>query len=268
MNYNVELLLEKIQDSLKQGYGIGIGKNYKPWTNVINGSNKTATHIIQCITTGRSHDLFSTLEKNYCLILDSHPMVFDIREKVPLLDIEMAMDIADSLGVKYPIDNSTGLPIILTSDFLIDIQTNEGKKQVIRSVLKKSSLENKRTLEILEIERSYWEKQGIFDFKIVTENEIDEIYADNWKYLSKGFRKLNDLLNSSDIDSFSKLYLNNLSNDIKISDYNLNFERETGLEKGIGEKLFRYLGTKGEIEINLLSPIRLNKTLGELKYGF
>lgn len=264
---DVEAAKEIIKEKVKAGYGCGKGKAYHSWIKIISGPTKASSHIIQGYTTGRSHEVLSKLERDYCLILDSHPNVVDIREKVPRIDIEMDINNAESIGIKYPVDNKTNIPFILTSDFLIDIKTKNEIKQVIRSVIPKYKLEEKRTLELLELERLYWEKAGISDFKIVTEDEIDEIRADNWKYLTKEYRKLAKILNTEDISIYAQQYLKNLSEDLRISDYSKDFERETGLGENIGKRLFCFSIVERLIIIDLDVPIKLNKTLGELRHG-
>ena len=68
---------------------------------------------------GSIHHLLSNVELSYFYILDWSDKVYDIREQYPLLDIATVLEIADKVGIRYPFDNVSGFPYILTSDVLI-----------------------------------------------------------------------------------------------------------------------------------------------------
>ena len=59
----------------------------------------------------------------------------------------------------------------MTTDFLITITNSGGTTHVARTIKPSKELENERTIEKFEIERSYWEERGI-DWGIITEKEI------------------------------------------------------------------------------------------------
>ena len=129
-------------------------------------------------TTGRIHHLLSNMELSYFYILDWSDKVCDIREQYPLLDIPAVLEIADKAGIRYPLDNVSGFPYILTSYFLITTPDGE----MVRSIKQKKDLDNPWVREKLEIERRYWAKYGV-DWKLVTEDEINQQKARNIEWL-------------------------------------------------------------------------------------
>lgn len=74
---------------------------------------------------GRIYHLLSNMELSYFYILDWSDKVCDIREQYPLLDIATVLEIADKAGIRYPFDNVSGFPYVLTSDFLITTPNGE-----------------------------------------------------------------------------------------------------------------------------------------------
>ena len=94
-------------------------------------------------TTGRIHHLLSNQELWYFYLLDWSEKAMDIREQFPLLELEEAIKIADSLGIRYPYDKKSGFPYVLTSDFLI----TTGQETIARSVKLAKDLDNPRVLE-------------------------------------------------------------------------------------------------------------------------
>lgn len=107
-------------------------------------------------------------------------MVLDIREQYPLT-LEATQEIAERLGIKHPVDSKTREAVVMTSDFLIDVQINhvELKARAIRSI---NELSSKRNIEKLEIERTYWKERGV-DWGIVIENELPEALIKNVKWV-------------------------------------------------------------------------------------
>jgi hypothetical protein len=76
--------------------------------------------------------------------------------------------IADELGLEHPKNPKTKELEAGTTDFLITIKDFHGGTNLLARTLKfKDALFNKRVIEKFEIERIYYERQGI-DWGIVT----------------------------------------------------------------------------------------------------
>jgi len=108
-------------------------------------------------------------------------VVLDIREQY-LLPLEATQEIAERLGIKHPTDPKTGESVVMTSDFLIDVQANHHVELKARTIKSANELSSKRKIEKLEIERTYWKEQGV-DWGIVMENEIPEAFVKNVKWV-------------------------------------------------------------------------------------
>ena len=169
---------EKYLQYLKAGRGQGEGPAYLPWISVQDFSSRGMVSRVSSYKTRRVHHFLSRNELYYFYLLEWSEKVLDIREQFPLLNIELATGVARNAGIKYPRNNISGFPYILTCDFMIT--TESGFKA--RTIKCAAELQNNRTLEKLEIERRYWQKLGI-DWRIVTENEIDIQKAKNIEWL-------------------------------------------------------------------------------------
>lgn len=157
----------KYEQHLKAGRGQGEGAAYLPWICIQDFSSLGMVSRVRSDKTRRIHHFLSRNELRYFYLLEWSDNVLDIREQYPLGDLELATDIASKTGIKYPRDNISGFPYILTCDFMIT--TQDGFKA--RTVKCASELQNIRTLEKLEIERRYWQELGV-DWRLVTEHEI------------------------------------------------------------------------------------------------
>ena len=239
---------------VREGRGCGSGSGYAPWIRVQDFASRGVASRVKSRTTGRVHHLMSNHELAYFYILDWSDSVIDIREQFPLTDLELAVNIAAQAGIKYPKDNVSGYPYVLTCDFMIT--TTEGYRA--RTVKMTSELDNIRTREKLEIERRYWGIQGI-ELKVVTEREIPYQKAKNiaWIYTAHGFGLTNseptNLLQAQDL-MLSLL----LSYECSVLEAAKITEHEHRLDAGVGLQLFKQLVLNKIITVNLDEPLDLN----------
>lgn len=153
---------------VEENRGQGTGSNYIPWILVQNLSSIGRATRSPGWKTDRLHHLFSDLERKYLYFLEWSDLVTDIREQFPLADLELTMDISKKLGFKYPTDRKSGTPYVLTTDFMIIMNSCGEELKLARTVKYAKDLEKERTRQLFEIERRYWEQKGV-DWAIVTE---------------------------------------------------------------------------------------------------
>ena len=239
---------------VREGRGCGWGSAYSPWIRVQDFASRGIVSRVKSRTTGRVHHLMSNNELAYFYVLDWSEKVMDIREQYPLIDIEYAVKIAAQAGIKYPVDNISGYPYVLTCDFMIT--TTDGTKA--RTIKMASELSNIRTLEKLEIERRYWSAQGV-DWKIITEREIPYQKSKNieWLYTAHG-------TDADDVDpikmSQAKEIMRQLftSDDYSVISAAKTVEYNCLLRAGVGLLIFKQLVLDRKIVINLDEPLNLN----------
>lgn len=75
------------------------------------------------------------------------------------------------MGVRHPTDPTTKVPLVMTTDLVVDTMQNGRLVTLARAVKPAAELEKPRVLEKLEIERRWWTAQGI-DWGILTERDI------------------------------------------------------------------------------------------------
>ncbi|TVQ57973.1 MAG: hypothetical protein EA355_03075 [Rhodobacteraceae bacterium] len=123
---------EKIQKRFAEGFGRGVGRDYKPWLTVgrsapsVGSSNRSGAR-----TTGRVHHYLSDTERNAFLIYDWAASVVDIREQFPL-DRGETRAIAEAMGVRHPTYPGTAVPVVMTTDFLLDTVVDGRTMQAAR----------------------------------------------------------------------------------------------------------------------------------------
>jgi hypothetical protein len=86
--------------------------------------------------------------------------VTDIREQFPLDRSETTL-IAQQLGVRHPIDQSSRAPLVATTDLLVTRRTRDGLRDFAFAIKEDKDLTVLRTVEKLEIERVYWTIRGV-----------------------------------------------------------------------------------------------------------
>lgn len=165
----------------KRGLGKGTGRTYRPYVGVRDVFSKGKSAIIPGWTTGRQHELLSSLELAYFLFLDWLDAVIDIREQFPL-PLKLSLRAAKTLGVKHPFDNRAGEYKRLTTDLVYTLSRNGCRYQVPRAMKYQSDISDRRTWEKLELERLTWLMMPgscVTPWKVVTEEGIPITFVEN-----------------------------------------------------------------------------------------
>lgn len=224
---------------LKKGRGQGHGKSYQPFLKVREVPSKGLSHRIKGWHTQRTQHLLSTLENKYLLVLDWSKLVVDVREQFPL-PLEETLRIAERLSIKHPWVNEE--PFVITTDYLIDIRISDRIYRFARTLKYVKELNDERTIEKLEIERTYWTELGV-DWGVVTELDIPEDLVSNLKWLRQGIHH-KDLpgIDNSDVSYYENTLHSILSSNPAWSLAQVGKETDSRLclEAGNGLSLIRY----------------------------
>jgi len=251
---------QKLQRYLKEGRGSGTGREYIPWLNINDFPSRGRSHRVYGWTTNRIHYLMSDLQLRFWYLCDFGDVVVDIREHYPLLSIEALMEEQD-LRFDLFKDITTNEPYVLTTNFLLTVLDEKGDEKLVAVNVKNTTdLERKRTVENFEIERRFYERNGI-EFKIVTQKEISKQFAKNveWihqtrnQYESNGYCK-------EDIESISRIVFKELlSNNLKIESVLNQIDEDYNFDVGTALYVFKYLIATKQIRLDMYKPISLKK---------
>lgn len=188
----------KIQQWIKEGRGTGNGCHYKPWLTVRDVPSEGRSHRIFGHKSQRIHHLFSDLELAVFFVLEWHTETEDIREQFPLR-IEETKALAETLGIPHPANQ--GMPVVMTSDFIINTKNPERQKFVLQAKYSEA-FQDVRTIEKLELERRYWHQKSI-PWMLVTERDIPKGVFENIKWLYPAQR---DVLDAETIQERVAIY--------------------------------------------------------------
>ncbi|MBD1382445.1 TnsA endonuclease N-terminal domain-containing protein [Metabacillus arenae] len=270
-----------IEKWIKEGRGAGIGADYQPWLKIQDVSSLGRSTRLKGIKTGRQHEFLSDLERNYFYLTEFSDSVFDIREQFPLLPHEETILIADELGIEHPRHPKTGEYVVMTTDFVLTVENRNQQVDVARTVKSKEDLFNERITQKFEIEREYWSRRDT-NWAIVTEEEIDKIYARNISYIHSyytisHFENFQGMLNLL-LEDLKLEYIKRLLNPIMtIREISNQFDKDTNLASGSGLSIFYHLIINKAISVDLSQELRVdeiieivsieNNILEKVKYG-
>lgn len=238
------------------------GRDYKPSLTIHSLNSKGQSARIFGIKTERQHDLLSINEQNYFYIAEFSDRVIDIREQFPM-NIDKTLLIAQQLGLKHPIDPKKKQPNHMTSDFCITVMDGGINKDIIRTVKPAKELVHRRTMEKYEIERVYWEKEGI-EWGLVTDQEIDKMMAKNIStfrvaYDISDIRELQELGETVLIAYKRELARRLVSENYTTRDTIHSFAQEHHLSEGSCMTLFRHLLAIKVLRSDLRSELNLSR---------
>ncbi|SFQ87191.1 TnsA endonuclease C terminal [Bacillus mycoides] len=246
---------EKIFRYIKEGRGQGELALYKPWLTIQDVPSSGRVHRFTGWKTSRNHHLLSDLEFNYLCFCDWAENVIDIREQFPL-DREVTLQIAGDVGIKHPIDNKTNTPIVMTTDLFLTVREGSSIVYKARTLKLEKDLNDERVVEKFEIEKCYWEGQGI-DWAIVTEKELPQTLLSNLKFLRDSYfvnedEKLDLLMN--EWSSFNGTVLENL----QAFDVRYNFEMGTAIS------LYKHALAKKLLKVDMNKKIDLREEVSNI----
>lgn len=171
---------------LNDGRGQGRGKDYTPFIQA--NDNKVASEGWLTRTLGwktrRIHHTLSKHEYQFLLVQEWSDSVVDIREQYPLTPIELTIEIADKLNIRHP--HYKGEKVIMSTDFMLSVVNEDGEITDVARTIKPVTKLTKRTLELFEIERRYFQEIGI-SWKMVFDKPkpINMIKNIDWMYDAK-----------------------------------------------------------------------------------
>lgn len=236
---------------IQEGRGQGTGANYKPWLTVRDFPSLGVVSRVKGQTTGRVYHLMSTNETNMFYLLDWSDNVLDIREQYPLSNLAEAIEIAEGARIRYPYDNKSGFPYVMTSDFYIE--TTHGA--AVLSVKPASELDKPRVLEKLEIERRYWTVRDV-KWELVTEREINQAKARNIEWLSQASDLsqfgLCEAQQALCVDFFMLGYMTAQNS---VADLFRELEQRFALPSGMGLNIYKHLAYHKRIAIDISQPM-------------
>jgi TnsA endonuclease C terminal/TnsA endonuclease N terminal len=239
---------------LKEGRGHGEGKDYQPWLTVRDVSSRGRSSREAGWKTGREHHLLSDHERRLFYLFEWFDKVKDIKEQFPLINPESVMKIAEEIGWKYPKDSKSGVPYVLTTDFMLTVQKDGESTSVARTVKTTAELEKKSVVERLEVERRYFLAEGI-DWKVVTEKEIPKLLAENveWIHPAYWLEETNEM-SIEDLKSLAEILKSTLQNNVStINKITTALDKEQNLEMGTSLSLFKHLVARKEVVMDMLN---------------
>lgn len=165
------------QSKLREGRGSGSGVDYKPYIQCreFNSLGTCSTPIDW--KTGRTVELLSQAEKAVWYLLRWEDAVGEIREQYPL-DLSKTVYLAEAYGIRHPKDTHTRM----TTDFLVTMKDRTQYAVSVKSG--EGDLKNKRTVEKLFLEKTFWENEGV-PFVIILKSKVNMTKVHNVRMVTE-----------------------------------------------------------------------------------
>lgn len=156
---------------MREGFGQGEGADYKPYIKSREFNSQGTAVTLRDYKTGRNVELLSQGEAMYWHILRFKKDVLDIREQLPL-SLDDTNRLAEEMGIK-PSRNGK---VPMTTDFFVVYTDRHVEAFAFKP--SKRSLEKDRTVELLTLEKTYWESKNV-PWNLVFKTEINQSLATN-----------------------------------------------------------------------------------------
>lgn len=250
-----------IRKLLREGLGQGEGSAYKPWQTVHSFSSRGNSHRIHSVKTGRTHHLFSNIERALFLKAEFGENFVDFQEQ-RAMEREHTLAIAKVLDIRHPVFIGTQVPFVMTLDAVVVRRGDDGKLYREAYDAKESSaLLDPRTLQKLDIHRAYCEQRG-WKHTIVTNDTFPREVIRNLEWIRAGARKPLEALTVHGL--FDDLPARMLAEVLEkqprtiVKDYCAQFDERHGLLPGTGIRVMQVLLWQHDLAVELShGPIHL-----------
>jgi hypothetical protein len=246
---------------IAEGRGQGRGEKYLSWLRVQDVPSLGYVNRILGWKTRRRHEFLSNLETKCFYLLEWSTVVSDVREQFPLLPLDETLAIAQQCGIKHPTLPGTNQPIVMTTDFLIDVVQNGATTEHARTVKPSKELLSDRTLEKFEIERRYWFRRKV-DWAVITERDIPQALVKNIEWIHQ-YRNISEKfdVSAAEIQRVEIILGDLLQQRIPLNESTRATDQRLGLEPGRSLAIFRHLLACRRWQINMDDPIDFRKPI-------
>jgi len=168
----------KLKTRKKMGLGFGHGADYKPAIRVQDFSSKGVQTRIPMEALTRTAHVHSGLERALFLIQEYLYDILEYKDQCPM-DRGITQGCAAALGVKHPVDDKTGVPVVMTIDAVITTRTRDAQPVTVAYDVKpEEELLKLRVQEKLSITSAYCAHVGI-PYVLFTERSATDDYIKN-----------------------------------------------------------------------------------------
>lgn len=249
---NREWTTAKFERYRKERRGEGSGENYIPWNKIQELHSTGRVSRSPSWKTNRVHHLFDDREIDLFYLFEWSDSIVDIREQFPLIDLDLAMNIATEMGIEYPKDTKSGTPNVLVTTFMLVVKEGD---QIVKKARTFKQIKNLGTkvAEILELEKRYFAAKEI-DWGIITEKEIPTLLVENIEWIHSSYKleaagvSVEEL---RDVANILKSKLNTI--DSTINKVTTSLDKNMNLDDGTCLSLFKHLLAKKEIIMDMRS---------------
>ena len=184
MRHGPKVWTEKvIAERIKAGAGQGQGENYQPWLTVhdlASRGRQTRTPMKRFKRTVHTH---SYIERAFLLLAEFEQNFFGIHDQVPI-PRDVTLGAARSLGIRHPTYPVSGIPVVMTFDFVLMTPDTDGVIEYEPWDCKReATLKNRRVLEKLSIHRAAAEHLGMKPARLFTELSVPKQVIRNIEWI-------------------------------------------------------------------------------------
>lgn len=234
---------KKITQLEKEGYGQGVGENYKPWIEVWDLSSRGDSFRVYSQLTNRTHHFLSSIERDFFLLAEFSPDVIDIREQFPL-PRQDTLSIAASLGIQHPRYEHSKIPTVMTTDFIITRERNGKRWFEAYDCKPASAASDARSIEKLEIQRRLFDSDGI-PHKLIFDSMLPATKIKNLSWIHDA------LLGDGEQEPYPGYFdehcerllfdIQHAQQDARLTDYCRQYDARTSAMTGTGIRVARML---------------------------
>ncbi len=167
------LVWPNLRSRIEAGRGLGSHENYRGWLGKREKPGKGTFGSPLGLITNRQHQMRSLAAENYLFMVERLPGVDDIRELLPILDMDETLRLCGRLGIEHEYGDSGADPEPFLIDFVITRRVGDELTHFARSLCSTSGETGRRETEQHRLLHA-WCKQQEVDWRPVDTSGLSE----------------------------------------------------------------------------------------------
>jgi hypothetical protein len=207
------------------------------------------------LITGRRHQVRTLPAETYLFLLERLPGVADIREGVPILDLDETLRLCGALDIEHEYDDNDPEPFII--DFVLTRRVGDDLVHFARSLQATPEPASGRQLERFRVIHAWCAKQGV-DWRPVDTSQLTEP-VNRTLHTLRSWHRHRYVPERQVVEAFAKRFAHMYKRGATLGELIADISAKSGENMDRCMNHFYYVGWAGYVNVDLRHPLTKNK---------
>jgi hypothetical protein len=238
--------------------GVGQGAEYRSFLTLRDFPSKGNSHVIRHTTIPRLFIFFSDPEATNFYLRERNPRIVDMRENVPILDIDWTMEACAHVGIRHQYKN--GYPFPFTLDLVISELYGKDVEDRVESVKTPEDAAKEEVLKRLSVEANWCRIRPEVSYSLIdtaaymeNDKQLLSVLLFMRRWFQEGYQS-NGIREAKFERAFSTAYERNMP----LDELMRKAAKTMRISEDLALDMFRFCAWHDRIPVSLKRPLALN----------